>query len=80
MESKRAVFERRQVSKKGGDKRTVGNSERSTAVGLCIAGLRAAGICNDFMQEPKSFGTNSTGTIHKSCAASSKHPRKQVHR
>ena len=28
-------------------------------------------------KSPRSFGTNSTSTIHKSCAASRKHPRKQ---
>ena len=53
------------------------NSERCTTVGLCIVGLRAAGICHDFTEGHKSLGTKPTSTIHKICAASSKHPRKQ---
>ena len=54
-----------------------GDSERCTTVGLCIAGRWAAGIFSDFTEGPKHPGTNSTSTIHESCAASSKHPRKQ---
>ena len=40
-------------------------------------GRWAARICNDFSEGQKSFGTKSTSTIHKSCAASSKHQRKR---
>ena len=36
---------------------------------------RAAGIFSDFMERHPSLGTNSTSTIHKKCAASSKHAR-----
>ena len=50
--------------------------ERFTAVVL-ISGHRAAGIFIDYTEEDKSLWTNSTSTIHKSYAASSKHPRKQ---
>ena len=46
-------------------------------VGLRISGHRAAGFFIVFTEEHKSLGTNSTSTIHKSCAASCKHPRKQ---
>ena len=41
---------------------------------LRISGHRAAGIFIDFTEEPRSFETKSTSTMHKSCAASSKHP------
>ena len=54
-----------------------GDSERCATVGLCIAGRWAAGIFSDFTEGPKHLGTNSTSMIHKSCAASSKHTRKQ---
>ena len=67
--------------KNGGDKSAVAILEDVTTVGLCIAGRRAAGICSDFTEGHKSFGTTSTSTIHKSCATSSKHPDKtKVHR
>ena len=61
--------------KQGGDKKCSGNSERCATVGLRISGHRAAGILNDFTEGHKSLGTNSTSTIHKSCAASCKHPK-----
>ena len=35
-------------------------------------------MCHDFSEGPKSFGTNSTSLIHKSYAASSKHPRQRT--
>ena len=53
------------------------NRERCTKVGLRISSHRAAGIFIDFTEEPTSLGTNSTSTIHKSNATSSKHLRKQ---
>ena len=46
-------------------------------VGLRISGHRAAGIFIDFTEEPNSLRINSTSAIHKSCAASCKHPRKR---
>ena len=39
-------------------------------LGLCNAGRRATGIFSDFTEGHKVLGTNSTSTIHKSCAAS----------
>ena len=50
--------------------------KRCTTVQWCITGHRAARICSDFLEGPRSFGTNSTSTIHEGCTASSKHPRK----
>ena len=50
---------------------------RYFTVGMSVAGHRATGIFVDFTEGHRSFGTNSTSTIHKSCAASSKHPRQQ---
>ena len=55
--------------------------EKCAIVGLRITGRWVARICNDLSEGPKSFGTNSTSTIHKSRTASSKQPRKhRVHR
>ena len=54
-----------------------GKCERCATVGLCISGHRAAGIFIDFTEEHESLGINSTSTIHKSCAASSKHPTQE---
>ena len=53
-------------TKKDGDKSSAATVKDT--VGLCVAG-RAAGICGDFSEGHESFGTNSTSTIHKSCAA-----------
>ena len=46
-------------------------------IGLRISGHRATRIFIDFTVEPNSLGINSTSAIHKSFAASCKHPRKQ---
>ena len=63
-------------TKKEGDKSAVASFERCTTIGLRISGHRAAGIVTEFTEENKS-GINSTSAIHKSYAASCKHPRKQ---
>ena len=56
--------------------RMVTNVQWLFPVGLRISGHRAPGIFIDFTAEPNSLGINSTSAIHKSCAASWKHPRK----
>ena len=58
-------------------KRMVSNVQWLYPVGLRISGHRAAGIFIDFTEEPNNLGINSTSAIHKSFAASCKHPRKQ---
>ena len=63
--------------KKGWWQKCSGYIERCITVGLRISGHRAAGIFTDFTEEPKSLGITSTSAIHKSCAASCQHPRKQ---
>ena len=55
-----------------------GYSERCATGGLCISRHRAAdGIFIDCTKVHKNLGTYSTSTIHKSYAASCRHPRKQ---
>ena len=74
MES-RTVVERRHVVTNDED-RMVTKVQWLYPVGLRISGHRAAGIFIDFTEEPNSLRINSTSAIHKSCAASCKHPRK----
>ena len=61
--------------KKDEDKSAVAVVKKCTTLELCITGHRAARTHNDFQEWPKSFGTNSTSTIHEGCTASSEHPR-----
>ena len=51
--------------------------ETCATVGLRISRHRVVGILINFTEEHKNLGTNSTSTVHKSCAASRRHPRKQ---
>ena len=62
------------------DKGAVAVCENCATIGLCLASLRAVRTSekNEVSGKPeaKSFGINSTGTIHTVCATSSKCPRK----
>ena len=63
--------------KKDGDNSAVAILKNERIFGLRFSGHRAARIFIDFTEDHKSHGINSTSAIHRSCAASSKHPRQQ---
>ena len=65
------------MPKKDGDKSAVAFLKDVTTIGLRISGHRAAGIFIDLTEQHKSLWTNSTSTIHKRFAASSKHSRQR---
>ena len=62
------------------DKGAVAICENCTTIGLCLARHQAVRTSEknevSVKHEAKSFGINSTGTIHTVCATSSKCPRK----
>ena len=66
-----------QRPKKGDDKSAVAFVKDVRQLGCVFQDTEPPGNFNDFTEDHKSFGNMSTSTIHKSCIASSKHPRKQ---
>ena len=76
-------FAHRQVEDQPSKKKENGWWQKSAVVilkdalqlGCAFSGQRAAGIFTDFTEEHKSLGINSSSSIHKSYAASCKHPK-----
>ena len=67
-------------AKNGGDKSAVASVKYARQLG-CILQDAAPPESLPILRKGTSFGTKSTSTIHKSCAAASKHPGKtMVHR
>ena len=66
-----------QKPKKGGDKSAVAIVKDVRQLGCVFQDTEPPESLSIFTEEPKILGTNSTSTMHRKCAASGKHPRKQ---
>ena len=63
--------------KMDGDKSAVAVLKDARQLGCVLQDVEPPESLPSLLTSTKSLGINSTSTIHKSCAASSKHPRKQ---